>query len=147
MNFLLNNSDYDVIFDIFEDNENKSNIDDIIYSFETSSGFDCLKTNVLRNVAFKVDGVDNITPNTSDRYLCNAIIEIQHVQHEKKDEDEDEDVKYYAQICLTDCSCDIVKSDRKINSILEPKKVNPILESKSKSKPKSKPKSKAESKD
>ena len=59
MNFLLNNSVYDVIFDVFEDIENKSNIDDIIYSYETSSSFDYLKTNVLRNV----DGFDNITPN------------------------------------------------------------------------------------
>ena len=93
-----------------------------------------------RNVAFKVDGVDNITPDTSDRYLCSAIIEIQHVQHEKKDE---EDVKYYSQICLTDCCFNIVKNNnRKINPILEPKKVNPILESKPKSKPKSKSKSK-----
>ena len=137
MNFLLKDSVYDVIFDVFEDIENKSNIEDIIYSFETSGGFDYLKTNVPRNIAFKVDGTDNITPNTSDRYLCNAIIEIEHVQHEKKDEDED--VKYYSQICLTDCCCNIVKSNRKINPILEPKKVNPILESK--------PKSKAESKD
>ena len=79
MNFLLKDSVY-----VFEDIENKSNIEDIIYSFETSSGFDYLKTNVPRNVAFKVDGVDNITPDTSDRYLCSAIIEIQHVQHEKK---------------------------------------------------------------
>ena len=61
MNFLLKDSVYDVIFDVFEDIEKKSNIEDIIYSFETSSGFDYLKTNVPRNIAFKVDGVDNIT--------------------------------------------------------------------------------------
>ena len=66
MNFVLKDSVYDVIFDVFEDIENKSNIKDIIYSFETSGGFDYLKTNVHRNVAFKVDGVDNITPNTSE---------------------------------------------------------------------------------
>ena len=134
MNFLLKGSIYDVIFDVFEDIFKKSNIEDIIYSLETTGGFDYLKINAPRKVACKVDGVDNITPKTSDRYLCNAIIEIQHVQHEKKDEDKD--VKYYLQICLTDCYCNFAKSNRKINSILEPKKVNLILESKSKSKSK-----------
>ena len=84
MNFLLKDSVYDVIFDVFEDIENKSNIEDIIYSFETSGGFNYLKTSVPRNVAFKVDGINNSTPNTSDRYLFNVITEIQHVQHEKK---------------------------------------------------------------
>ena len=57
-----------------------------------------------------------------------------------KKKDEDEDVKYHAQICLTDSCCNIVKNNRKINPILEPKKVNPIFESKPKSK--SKPKAK-----
>ena len=33
LNFLLKDSVYDVIFDVFEDIENKSNIEDIIYSF------------------------------------------------------------------------------------------------------------------
>ena len=87
-------------FDVFED------IEKIIYSFETRNGFEYLETNVPRNVVFKVDGIDNNIPYTNDRYLCNAIIEIQHVQHEKKDEDKN--VKYYRQICLTDCYCDIV---------------------------------------
>ena len=143
MNFMLNGSVYDVIFDVFEDIEKKSNIENIIYSFETRNDFEYLKTNVPRNAAFKVDGVEKTIPYTNDRYLCNTIIEIQHAQLKKKDEEED--VKYYLQICLTDCYCNTVKSNRKINPILEPRKVSPILELKSKSK--SKAESKDESKD
>ena len=61
----------------------KSNIENIIYSFETRSSFEYLKTNVPRNAAFMVDDVENTIPNTNDRYLCNVITEIQHVQYEK----------------------------------------------------------------
>ena len=145
MNFMLNGSVYDVIFDVFEDIEKKSNIENIIYSFETSSGFEYLKTNVPRNVAFKVDGIDNITPYTSERYLCNTIIETQHVQHEKKDEDED--VKYYLQICLTDCYCNTVKKMERLIQFLNQNRLMQSLNLNLNPKSKSKSKCKAESKD
>ena len=83
MNIMLKGSVYDVIFDVFEGIEKKSNIENIIYSFETRSSFEYLKTNVPRNAAFMVDDVENTIPNTNDRYLCNVITEIQHVQYEK----------------------------------------------------------------
>ena len=113
-------------FGIFENIENKSNIEDIIYSFETSDGNDYLKINISGTTAFEVDGIGNITPCKSDKYLCNVIIEIQHVQHETKDEN----VKYYSQIRLTDCYCNIIKNDEKVHSILKAKKVNSILKPK-----------------
>ena len=84
MNFMLNGSVYNVIFDVFEDVENKSNTENIIYLFETRNGFEYLKTNVPKNVAFKANGINNITPCMDNRYLCNPIIEIQHAQHKKK---------------------------------------------------------------
>ena len=84
MNFMLNGSVYHVIFDVFEDIENKSNTENIIYSFEARNGFEYLKTNVPKNVAFKANGINKITSCMDDRYLCNPIIEIQHVQHKRK---------------------------------------------------------------
>ena len=137
MNFMLKNDAHVTIFDIFENIENKSNIEDIICLFETSNGNDYLKASVSRTTAFGVDGIENITPCKSDKYLCNVVIEIQLVQHETKDED----VKYYSQIRLTDCYCNIIKNDKKVNSILKSKKVNSILKSKN-NKPKSDSKTK-----
>ena len=64
---MLKSNVYDVCLDIFENIEKKSNIEDVIYSFENNNGCKYLKTNVSRTVAFKVHSIDGITPCMSDR--------------------------------------------------------------------------------
>ena len=95
MNFKLDDSSLNKIYDIFEHTEEKLEIDFSDFAYE-SKGEEYLKTKVSTETRFK-NGKDNIIPNETTKYDSKVLLQIQSVYYNMKDKN---DIVYYPQVLL-----------------------------------------------
>ena len=117
MMFRLNGNLENKFYDIFENIKEKSNINNINYTYESpTASLEYLKTIVSGDTLFDKDGSCIITSKNT-KYSCNVLLRIQSVFHSTKDKDKD--AEYYSQVLLEQCCYDFFIDIRKIDPRLK----------------------------
>ena len=102
MNLRFSNDDdsLDNVYGIFNHIEEKLNIDLSSYIYEDSKGEKYLKTIISDETCFRKNK-DNIIPDENTKYSCRALLQIQSVYFNMKDNKED--IECYPQVLLEQC--------------------------------------------